>query len=137
MMSTDTYELDLVNPNLAVGYEGEFTADGTKRYRKNIFMHVMRGDPAGGGYSAVEDLVRFAEAMTAGKLVSASTFELMTTPKPVVNSPDYGYGFGVSLEAGVVGHSGAFRGSAPISTSSRALDMSGWCCRTTVAGATP
>ena len=110
MNNTDAYELDRVNPNLAVGYQREYAADGTKRYRNNIFMHVMRGGPAGGGYSTAEDLLRFAEALKAGKLVSKTTFELMTTPKPDVNSPRYGYGFGVDPQTGIVGHSGGFPG---------------------------
>jgi CubicO group peptidase (beta-lactamase class C family) len=110
MTNTDAYELDQVNPNLAVGYEGQFQEDGTKRFRNNVFMHVIRGGPAGGGYSTAGDLVRFAEALQSGKLVSPATFELMTTPKPELKSPEYGYGFGVDTEAGIVGHSGGFAG---------------------------
>ena len=110
MTNTDAYELDLVNSNLAVGYQREFASDGTKRYRNNIFQHVMRGGPAGGGYSTAEDLLRFAEGLKAGKIVSAATFELMTTPKPEVNSPQYGYGFGVDPATKIVGHSGGFPG---------------------------
>src|SRR5262249_33545796 len=102
--------LDLVNPNLAVGYQKEFLADGTKRFRNNIFMHVMRGGPAGGGYSTAEDLVRFAEALKAVELVSTKTYELMMTPKPEVNSPEYGYGFFADPKATYVGHSGGFPG---------------------------
>ena len=55
-------------------------------------------------------LVRFAESLKSGKLVSAATYELLTTPKPDVNSPDYGYGFGVNSQTGIVGHSGGFPG---------------------------
>jgi CubicO group peptidase (beta-lactamase class C family) len=110
MVNTDAYQLDEVNKNLAVGYEKEFRDDGTKRFRNNIFMHVIRGGPAGGGYSTAEDLVRFAEALKSGKLVSPATFELLTTPKPDVHSPEYGYGFSVDQAAGIVGHSGGFPG---------------------------
>jgi CubicO group peptidase (beta-lactamase class C family) len=110
MMNTDAYQLDQVNPNLAVGYQKEFRADGTKGFRNNIFMHVLRGGPAGGGYSTAEDLVRFAEALKSGKLVSRQTFELITTPKAELNSPQYGYGFGVDAQTGIVGHSGGFPG---------------------------
>ena len=110
MMSTDAYQLDEVNKNLAVGYQREYADDGTKRYKNNIFMHVIRGGPAGGGYSTAEDLVRFAESLKSGKLVSAATFELMTSPKPDVNSPNYGYGFDLGAQAGIVGHSGGFPG---------------------------
>jgi CubicO group peptidase (beta-lactamase class C family) len=110
MMSTDAYDLDRVNPNLAVGYDREFRDDGTKGYRNNVFMHVIRGGPAGGGYSTAGDLVKFADALTSGKLVSPATYELLTTPKPEVKSPEYGYGFGVDTETGIVGHSGGFPG---------------------------
>jgi CubicO group peptidase (beta-lactamase class C family) len=110
MTSTDAYQLDEVNKNLAVGYQREYADDGSARYRNNIFMHVIRGGPAGGGYSTAEDLVRFAESLKSGKLVSAATFELMTTPKPEVNSPNYGYGFDLGAETGIVGHSGGFPG---------------------------
>ena len=110
MLNTDAYELDHVNPNLAVGYQAQYAEDGTKEYRNNIFQHVIRGGPAGGGYSTVDDLLRFAEALKAGKLVSAQTFDLMTTPKPDVHSPGYGFGFEIDPSTGVVGHSGGFPG---------------------------
>ena len=110
MTRTDAYELDGVNENLAVGYEKEYTDDGTKRYRNNIFMHVMRGGPAGGGYSTAPDLLRFAEALTSGKLVRPATYELMTTPKPDVNSARYGFGFQLDPQTGTAGHSGGFPG---------------------------
>ena len=53
---------------------------------------------------------RFAEALKAGKLVSPATCELLTTPKPEVNSPEYGFGFERGAETGIVGHSGGFPG---------------------------
>jgi CubicO group peptidase (beta-lactamase class C family) len=73
-------------------------------------MHVMRGGPAGGGYSTAPDLLRFAEALTSGTLVTPATYELMTTPKPDVNSPRYGYGFQLEPQLGIVGHGGGFPG---------------------------
>jgi CubicO group peptidase (beta-lactamase class C family) len=109
MTNTDAYELDRVNKNLAVGYEHESTPRGGE-YRNNIFMHVIRGGPAGGGYSTVEDLTRFAEALKAGKLVSKEGVRLLTTPKPELNSPNYGFGFGVDEDGRVVGHGGGFPG---------------------------
>ena len=71
---------------------------------------MIRGGPAGGGYSTAPDLLRFAEALRSGKLVTPATWELMTTPKPEVSSPRYGYGFQLNPEAGIVGHSGGFPG---------------------------
>ena len=109
MVNTDAYELDFAQSNLAVGYGKEFDADGSYRYRNNIFTHVMRGGPAGGGYSTVADLLAFAEALKAGKLLSKASVDLLTTAKPELNSPFYGYGFFVDAD-GFVGHSGGFPG---------------------------
>jgi CubicO group peptidase (beta-lactamase class C family) len=109
MTNTDAYELDRVNRNLAVGYEAQQTPRGVE-YRNNIFMHVIRGGPAGGGYSTVEDLTRFADALKGGKLVNAEGFRQLTTPKPELSSPQYGYGFGIEMGGKIVGHSGGFPG---------------------------
>ncbi len=122
MTNTDCYELDKVNTNLAVGYDKRFTDNGIE-WGNNIFAHVMRGGPQGGGYSTVEDLLKFDQALRSGKLVSSETLKLITSPKPELNSPAYGYGFGVDTAAGTTGHSGGFPG---ISSN---LDMylaSGW-----------
>jgi CubicO group peptidase (beta-lactamase class C family) len=110
MTSTDAYELDRVNRNLAVGYEHEAEDANGPIYRNNIFQHVIRGGPAGGGYSTVGDLTRFAEALKGGKLVSAAGLRTLTTPKPELGSPEYGFGFGVEAGGKVVGHSGGFPG---------------------------
>ncbi len=122
MTNTDCYELDKVNTNLAVGYDKRFTDNGVE-WGNNIFAHVMRGGPQGGGYSTVEDLLKFDQALRSGKLVSAATFKLISTSKPELNSPEYGYGFGYDKDRNVTGHSGGFPG---ISSN---LDMylgSGW-----------
>ncbi|RJR32332.1 MAG: class A beta-lactamase-related serine hydrolase [Candidatus Latescibacterota bacterium] len=109
MKNTDCYELDLVNPNLAVGYDKERGPNGTI-YRNNIFQHVLRGGPAGGGYTTVEDMLAFDAALRSGKLVSKEMLEKMWSPKN--NSPTYGYGFGVynSPIGRAVGHAGGFAG---------------------------
>jgi CubicO group peptidase (beta-lactamase class C family) len=109
MKNTDCYELDLVNPNLAVGYEKEQGPKGVV-YRNNVFQHVLRGGPAGGGYTTVEDLLAFDAALRGGKLVSPATRDSMWTAKP--RSPRYGYGFGISATpvGRAVGHGGGFNG---------------------------
>lgn len=107
MDATASYQLDHVNPNVAVGYH---RPDGPgSPWRNNLFMHVIRGSPAGGGYSTVGDLVRFAEALRDGTLISAETFETLASAKPELGSPDYGYGFDIKPD-GSVGHSGGFPG---------------------------
>jgi CubicO group peptidase (beta-lactamase class C family) len=109
MVNTDAYELDKVNPNLAVGYHKTFTDSGIV-WSNNVFQHVMRGGPQGGGYSTVEDLLRFDQALRGGKLVSPEMVKVLTTPKPELNSPNYGYGFAANTAAGTAGHSGGFTG---------------------------
>jgi CubicO group peptidase (beta-lactamase class C family) len=109
MLDTDAYELDRVNRNLAVGYDAEPTARGVE-YRNNIFQHVIRGGPAGGGYSTVGDLTRFAEALKAGRLVSKESVRLLTTPKPELGARDWGYGFALEEGGKIVGHGGGFNG---------------------------
>ena len=110
MTNTDAYELDRVNRNLAVGYEREGEDANGPIFRNNIFQHVIRGGPAGGGYSTVGDLTRFAEALKSGKLVSAAGLRTLTTPKPELASPEYGFGFVIEAGGKVVGHSGGFPG---------------------------
>jgi len=113
MTGTDSYELDRVNPNLAVGYSKVADETGT-HWKNNLFEHVIKGGPAGGGYSTVEDLLKFDQAMRANKLVKKETADLMWTPTPQsrADGPGYGFGFGVSGEPGnrMVGHTGGFPG---------------------------
>jgi CubicO group peptidase (beta-lactamase class C family) len=111
MTSTDCYELDTVNPNLAVGYQKQRTPQGVV-VRNNVFAHVLRGGPAGGGYSTVQDLFRFGEALRGGKLLSAPSLAQLWSPHPEVASPGYGYGFFTEATpvGRVVGHSGGFTG---------------------------
>jgi len=111
MTDTECYELDKVNANLAVGYEKEYSDAGVS-FRNNIFMHVMRGGPQGGGYSTVEDLLKFDGALRANKLVGAEYVKLLLSAKPELKSLNYGYGFQVTNRDDViiVGHGGGFPG---------------------------
>lgn len=109
MINSDSYDLDEVNPHLAVGYEKEYTDKGVS-FKNNVFMHVIRGGPAGGGYSTVEDLLKFAEALRAGKLIGAEMAKTLLSAKPELNSPGYGYGFQIDSELRSAGHGGGFPG---------------------------
>jgi CubicO group peptidase (beta-lactamase class C family) len=109
MTNTDAYELDLVNPNLAVGYHKQFTESGIE-WSNNIFSHVLRGGPQGGGYSTVEDLLKFDQGLRSGKLINAESFKLITSAKPELKSPDYGFGFQFDSQRNVAGHGGGFTG---------------------------
>jgi len=106
MTRSDCYELDQPVENLAVGYDPDpGCASG---WRNNLFQHVLRGGPAGGGYSTVGDLHRFALALLEGKLVSVSSLDLLWSDAVGAH---YGYGFGVTdRPQKIVGHSGGFPG---------------------------
>ncbi|MFC1564868.1 serine hydrolase domain-containing protein, partial [candidate division KSB1 bacterium] len=112
MNNTGFYEMDLPVPNLAIGYEKEYTEAGEILWRNNIFDHSLKGGPAGGGFSTVEDLLKFAAAFESDELISKESRELLTTPKRELKSTFYGYGFNVQQKNGVryYGHSGGFKG---------------------------
>lgn len=87
----------------------------------NAIQDEMMGPfSAGGLYSTVDDLLRFDQALSTGKLVKKETIEKAFTPHvkaafpPPVNDPNayYGYGFLVSSVEGhkSVGHGGWVNG---------------------------
>jgi CubicO group peptidase (beta-lactamase class C family) len=73
-------------PNRAVGYMRSGDA-----WLPNTDTLPWRGTSAGGGYSTVRDLLRFARALESGKLISKSTLAGATRP----GREQYAYGFGV------------------------------------------
>jgi CubicO group peptidase (beta-lactamase class C family) len=110
MENTECYELDRVNPNLALGYDKVHTDEGAHHHRNNLFDHVIRGGPHGGGYSTVDDLSAFARALRDGTLASVGTAASLLSAKPHLGSPRYGFGFAADAESGIAGHSGGFLG---------------------------
>jgi CubicO group peptidase (beta-lactamase class C family) len=117
MADTDAYELDRDVPNLAIGYtrmgpDGRFKPGPRKN---NLFLHVIKGGPAGGGYSTVVDLLRFDRALREHRLLSPKSTETVLAGKVETGrGPDdkYAYGFGDERVHGqrIVGHSGGFPG---------------------------
>ena len=114
MINTDCYEVDRPTPNLAIGYT-KMSPDGSRgdTWYNNLFMHAAKGGPAGGGYSTVEDLLRFDLALHSDLLLDKEHFDIVTTGK-VDMGPDhkYAYLFGDRLENGhrVIGHNGGAPG---------------------------
>ncbi len=53
-----------------------------------------RGTAAGGGYTTVGDLLKFAQALESGKLISKALLAEATKPQ----KEEYGYGFGIQGE---------------------------------------
>lgn len=70
------------------------------------------GSPAGGDVSTANDLVRFANALRSGQLVSRATFAQMATPHGAAARAGYGYAMQIENVDGstVVGHAGGFPG---------------------------
>jgi len=107
MEHSDCYEMDFPVENLAIGYS---PAPGSRwKWRNNLYQHVIKGGPAGGGFSTVKDLHRFALALLENKLVSRQTTERMWKDH---SGSAYGYGFRVAEgpTGKVVGHGGGFAG---------------------------
>ena len=72
MQNTDSYEMDAIVPNLATGYTRRASNDDREdtARRSNVYTAPGRGSSAGGGYSTVEDLLKFTLALQNGKLLS-------------------------------------------------------------------
>jgi len=107
MTNTDCYEMDYPVENLAIGYSPD--PKSPYRWQNNLYKHVIKGGPAGGGFSTVRDLHQFALALLGGKYVSEASLKEMWTDHLGAN---YGYGFSVATGAAgkVVGHAGGFDG---------------------------
>jgi CubicO group peptidase (beta-lactamase class C family) len=119
MKNTDAYEMAQETANLAMGYTSEGAsgaakgaADGARR--ENTSSRPNRGGPAGGGYSTVEDLLRFHIALRDHKLLNQKYTDLITTGKVSMGAGKYGYGFGERVINGkrVFGHNGGAPGIA-------------------------
>lgn len=119
MKNTDSYDTDLVVPNLAIGYTYQSSIPGQQPKnakpvrRENFYLHAVKGGPAGGGYSTAEDLLAFGAALREHKLLSSKYTTLATTGK-VQMGPDgkYAYGFGDFTVNGHrhIGHNGGAPG---------------------------
>jgi CubicO group peptidase (beta-lactamase class C family) len=116
MQNTASYAWNEVTPNLAVGYvHDDNDVFGLNPRRTNIPTLPFRGSPAGGGYSTVQDLRGFAEALRGHKLLSATMTETVTSPKvdmPGDRPRKYGYGFISRVVHGkeIRGHGGGAAG---------------------------
>ena len=116
MTDTDAYEMDHSISNLAIGYtrRGEHGELAPGERRNNLFLHVVKGGPAGGGFSTVDDLHRFSLALQEHRLLSPEYTDILLTGKVVRanNGAKYAYGFGDETFNGhrIVGHNGGAPG---------------------------
>ena len=89
MTATDSLPETEGVPNRAIGYMKNGAA-----WTPNTDTLPWRGTSAGGGYSTAGDLLRFAQALEAGKLISKA----MLAEATKAHLEGYGYGFGVNGE---------------------------------------
>ncbi|MDO8863621.1 serine hydrolase domain-containing protein [Haliea sp. E1-2-M8] len=109
MLDTGWPELDRVPQNLASTYT-PVSDDPTDGFVSDRYEQVVKGTPAGGGFSTLDDMARFARALLQGQLLSPETVQLMLSPKPELGSE--AYGFGAQLFWGDwVGHTGGGPGT--------------------------
>jgi CubicO group peptidase (beta-lactamase class C family) len=102
---------DQAVPDRSTGYTKP--PDATA-WRPNTNTLPYRGTSAGGGYSTVEDLERFADALLSHELLSADSTKLLITGKVKARpGAKYAYGFEDARDAdgnGWVGHGGGAPG---------------------------
>ena len=109
MQQSGSFDLDVPVKNTARNYW--FSVE-TGQITENLMFQSVKGGPAGGGYSTVGDLHKFALAMQNGELLSRELSQVALTAKPELNAPNWGFGFSVRSFDGntVVGHNGAHLG---------------------------
>ncbi|MGH7552787.1 MAG: serine hydrolase [Longimicrobiales bacterium] len=97
-------------PDRSVGYMRQ---QGTGGWTPNTNTLPYRGTAAGGGYSTVGDLMRFASALMGHKLLNAENTSLLITGKiDTGGGRMYAYGFDDARKDGIgaVGHGGGAPG---------------------------
>jgi CubicO group peptidase (beta-lactamase class C family) len=101
MTSTDSLPETEAVPKRAKGY-----MERGGKWVPNTDTLPWRGIAAGGGYSTVGDLLRFAQALESGKLISKAMLAEATKPQ----AEQYGYGFGIQQDPRWYGHNGGAPG---------------------------
>ncbi|MBS0215260.1 MAG: beta-lactamase family protein [Proteobacteria bacterium] len=111
MQASGFDRLDDVVLGLAVGYYHEGPFSGA--WKADWFKTLYRGGPAGGGYSTNADLLRFSEALRAGRLVKSATLARMFDDEVPAGPGGYAAGFGDRPAHGrhVRGHAGGIEGT--------------------------
>lgn len=114
MSDTDYYEADRVTPNIATGYTKQNRyLQGSQDWTSNIFISPVKGGPAGGCYSTLQDLLRFATALRTHRLLNQQYTDLVLTGKVEYRpSAKYAYGFANEIVDGerLIFHDGGANG---------------------------
>lgn len=109
MASTASLSEDQAVPDRSMGYT---KFGGSQAWKPNTNTLPYRGTSAGGGYSTVEDLLRFANALENHRLLDAKHTELLITGK--VETPMGGkYAYGMAERSLGTLHCFGHGGGAP------------------------
>jgi len=114
MRDTDSFAMDKVVPNIAVGYTGNISNNDS--LSSNLYSLPIKGSSAGGGYSTTGDMLKFSNCLVSNQLLSPEWTNVLLEGK--VDSPipsidgKYAYGFIIRVmnDHHVVGHGGSFPG---------------------------
>ena len=114
MVRSEFADLDVVPPNLAIGYT-TLDADGAETgvVRENTSLMPVRGTPAGGAYSTALDLLHFVPALLDHRLLSPESTALLLRGKVELRPGlSYAYGLFDKIVEGerVIGHTGGAPG---------------------------
>ena len=119
MADSDHYELDVPIANRAVGYTTTpWSGPNDGLRRSNHFTYAVKGSPASNGFSTVQDLFSFFQALQSQRLLDAAHTDLCLTPHVSCGQPGISYGYGFHIidhpkQGRVIGHGGrAFGGDA-------------------------
>lgn len=107
MQNTSNFDIDHSIENAAENYT--LSDVYPNQLQKTIFMSAVKSSSAGGGYSTIDDLYKFALAFKNNKLLNADYTSLMKK-KPKDDWYGYGMQFAGTKDSGIYGHSGGHFG---------------------------
>jgi CubicO group peptidase (beta-lactamase class C family)/ketosteroid isomerase-like protein len=95
MNNTDSYELEQGIPNLATGYTNMgLTGRPESGPRQDSTTHLSgKGNSAGGGYSTLDDMLKFGQAVIGHKLLNQQYTDIVLSNQSPPGQPSAGYGF--------------------------------------------
>jgi CubicO group peptidase (beta-lactamase class C family) len=106
------YDRREAEPDVAEGWDPVLDEDGTcTGWTQNIFSYPPIGSPDAGAHVTAADLIRFAQAVRAGDMLSAELTEQFGTPQVLHHQRgDYAVWYGYGMEF-VLDHAGRLRSS--------------------------
>jgi CubicO group peptidase (beta-lactamase class C family) len=108
MNNTDFSQVDEIVNNRATGYTKRGAVE-TVTWRQNIYTLPARGSSAGGGYSTVDDLLKFANAVGERKILNPA----FDPEAPVAPGKPFAIMLGLGIAGGSPGVNGVMEAGMP------------------------